>query len=197
MRPGSGPAATGVTRLRHVARWALGDAVVCTSVPLLDPGVNARGEKIPCTRVGGYSAEVPLTTRLTSGALISLAGLHVAWGLGSAFPFSDRSQLADSVVGTKEVPSPLACFTVAAALAAGGALVQGVPRVPSPLRRCGLLAMAGVFGVRGTFGFFGKTDLMAPGSTSPRFRHLDRRVYAPLCIGLALGALTALPVQSE
>jgi Protein of unknown function (DUF3995) len=137
-----------------------------------------------------------LTNRLTSAALIGLAGLHVAWGLGSALPFAERGQLADSVVGTKEVPPPLACFTVAAALAAGSALVLNVPMLPSSLRRSGLIAMAGAFGVRAILGFAGNTDVILPGSTSDRFVSLDRQFYAPLCVGLAIGSLTALPAKA-
>jgi Protein of unknown function (DUF3995) len=138
-----------------------------------------------------------LTNRLTSGALIGLAGLHVAWGLGSALPFPERSQLADSVVGTKEVPPPLACFTVAAALVAGSALVLNVPTLPPPLRRSGLIAMAGAFGARATLGFVGKTEVISPGSTSDRFVSLDRKCYAPLCVGLAMGSLAEVVSQGS
>jgi hypothetical protein len=130
-----------------------------------------------------------LTNRLTGGALIGLAGLHVAWGLGSAVPFADRSQLADAVVGTKEVPPPSACFAVAAALAAGSALVLNVPTLPPLLRRSGLLAMAGAFGARAMLGFVGRTEVISPGSTSDRFVSLDRQLYAPLCVGLTIGSL--------
>jgi hypothetical protein len=31
----------------------------------------------------------------------------------------------------------------------------------------------------------GRTDLLAPGSSSERFRSLDRRVYSPICLTLA------------
>ena len=130
-------------------------------------------------------------TRLTSATLVMLAGLHVAWGKGSTFPFVDQQQLADAVVGTDEVPAPASCFAVAAALTAGSAVVLGVPRLPRALRTTGLLGMAGVFGLRGALGLAGKTDLVSPGSSSVRFRGLDRRLYSPVCIGLALGCLSA------
>ena len=51
--------------------------------------------------------------------------------------------------------------------------------------------MAGVLGLRGGLGLFGKTDLVSPGSNSERFLRLDRRIYAPLCIALSLGSLAA------
>jgi hypothetical protein len=127
---------------------------------------------------------------LTAGALLTLAGLHVAWGLGSALPFRDRADLADAVIGGREVPGSAACFAVAGALGAGAALVSGVG-VAGALRRTGLLGLAAVLGLRGALGVLGRTDVVSPGSTSARFRRLDRRVYAPLCLGLAGGALTA------
>jgi hypothetical protein len=34
----------------------------------------------------------------------------------------------------------------------------------------------------------GRTDLVSPGSISPRFRRLDRRYYSPLCLALAMAA---------
>jgi len=37
--------------------------------------------------------------RLTAITLFAIAGLHVAWGLGSSFPFQNREELADSVWG--------------------------------------------------------------------------------------------------
>jgi hypothetical protein len=119
------------------------------------------------------------------------AGLHVAWGRGSSFPFSTRDELADAVVGTPRVPGPAACHAVAGALAAAAALVEGAPAPTSHLRRIGLLGVAGLLALRGGLGLAGHTDLLAPGSVSERFRRLDRRVYAPLCLALSTGAWAA------
>jgi hypothetical protein len=132
-----------------------------------------------------------VTKRLTAGALAAIAGLHVAWGRGSPFPFADRDQLADAVIGARRVPSPAACYVVAGALGTAAALVEGAPPLPPELRRVGLLGVAGVLGLRGALGLVGRTDLVSSGSDSPRFRRLDRRLYAPLCVALALGALDA------
>jgi hypothetical protein len=129
--------------------------------------------------------------RLTAVVLAALAGLHVAWGRGSAVPFADRGELADAVIGRQQVPGPGACYAVAAALGVGAALVGGVPGVSHDRRRAGLLGMAGVLGLRGALGLVGMTDLLSPGSTSERFRRLDRRVYSPLCLALAAGSLAA------
>lgn len=128
---------------------------------------------------------------LTSGTLAGIAALHVAWGRGSAFPFASREELADAVIGSRAVPSPAACHAVAVALAAASALVADAPIAPPPLRRLGRGVVAAVLTVRGVAGLAGRTDLLSPGSASPRFRSLDRRFYSPLCLALAYGAATA------
>jgi hypothetical protein len=128
---------------------------------------------------------------LTSVTLVGIAGLHVAWGFGSSVPFRNRVELADSVIGADLVPSPTACLAVAAALLVASGLVADVPVGPRNLRRVGRRIVAGVLGVRGIAGVLGRTDLLSPGSTSPRFRQLDRRFYSPLCLLLALGSATA------
>jgi Protein of unknown function (DUF3995) len=95
------------------------------------------------------------------------------------------------VVGGPDLPPRAACFAVAAALATGCALVADVPVVPDGLRRPALLAMAGILSLRSALGFVGMTALLSPGSDSAQFRRLDRRLYALLCLGLALGSLAA------
>jgi Protein of unknown function (DUF3995) len=127
---------------------------------------------------------------LTAAALAATAGLHLAWGAGSSVPFSTRDELADAVIGSRQVPGPVACYGVAGALGAAVALVEGKPAPPPGLRRVGLLGVAGMLALRGVLGLAGRTDLISPGSASPRFRRLDRRVYAPLCLALSAGAVT-------
>jgi hypothetical protein len=135
---------------------------------------------------------VRLTGRLTAGVLGALSVLHVAWGLGSSFPFRSRAELADAVIGTSTVPPPPACFAVAGALAAGAALVADVVPISPTLRRSGVRGVASVLGLRGALGLVGKTERLAPGSNSERFVHLDRRLYAPLCLALSVGCLSSL-----
>ena len=132
-----------------------------------------------------------MSPRLTSAALASIAGVHVAWGLGSPFPFATRAELADAVIGSGAVPPPGACYAVATALFAASALVADVRIGPRRVRRLGRQVVGGVLTVRGIAGLAGRTDVLSPGSASPRFRRLDRRVFSPLCLALALGALTA------
>jgi hypothetical protein len=128
-----------------------------------------------------------IATHLTAATLATLAALHVAWGRESAFPFSTRAALADAVVGTENVPSPLACFGVASALTVAAALLEGMPRLPIRMRRLGVIGVGAVLTVRGALGLAGATELVSPGSSSQQFRRLDRRIYSPLCLSLAVG----------
>jgi len=131
------------------------------------------------------------TRGATAATLLSLAGLHVLWGRGSTFPFADRDGLSDSVIGRRSTPPPSACFAVAGALTAAASLVADVPRLPRHLQRLGVTGVAVVLASRAALGFSGRTDVVSPGSASPRFRRLDRRCYAPLCLVLAAGALSS------
>jgi hypothetical protein len=130
-------------------------------------------------------------THLTAATLTGLAALHVAWGRGSSFPLADRDDLAEAVVGTSIVPGPLPCFGVAAALLVAASAVQNRPQWPRRPRLLALAGIAGILGGRGLLGLAGKTSVVAPGSNGARFRRLDRRIYAPLCLGLAAGVLSA------
>ena len=58
-------------------------------------------------------------------------------------------------------------------------------------QRLGVTGVAAVLADRAGLGFAGRTDLASPGSVSTRFRRLDRRVYSPLCLALAAGALSS------
>jgi len=131
-----------------------------------------------------------LPALLATAGLGGLAGLHLAWAAGSAWPFAGRAELADAVVGTAEVPGPAACLAVSAALGTAAALAAGWPARYPALCRAGTAGAATVLAARGCLGLAGRTDLIAPGSVSDRFRRLDRAVYGPLCVALA--ALTGL-----
>ena len=132
-----------------------------------------------------------LAERSAAVILLGIAGLHVAWGAGSTWPAGD--DLADVVAGRAggAVPPPAACFAVAALLTTAAGLVDGRPRALPRLRRTGAGVVAGVLGVRAAAGLAGRTDVVSPGSTSPRFRRLDRRYYSPLCLALAAAAASS------
>jgi len=130
--------------------------------------------------------------RWTAGTLLTIAGIHVAWGRGSSFPFATTGELTDAVVGNDVVPSPAACYAVAGLLTVASAAVAGLPVPTRRLRPVTVLGVAATLAVRATAGFAGRTDALVPGSTSPRFRRNDRRVLSPLCAALATGAVMSL-----
>lgn len=127
----------------------------------------------------------------TAITLLAIGALHLSWGRGSTFPFSERDDLNESVIGRSTTPSPGACHAVAGALTVAAALVADVPRLPRSLQRLGVSGVALVLASRAALGFAGRTDLASPGSVSSRFRRLDRRLYSPLCLALAAGAFSA------
>ncbi len=111
---------------------------------------------------------------IASAALCGIGALHVAWGLGASWPRIDR-----------EPADPAACFAVAGLLGVAAGLVAGRPRRVPRLSRLGARTVAGVLATRGAFGMAGRTDMLAPGARSERFRSMDRRVYSPVCLTLA------------
>ena len=129
----------------------------------------------------------------TTVVLLAIGALHAAWGRGSSFPFKDRQDLAEAVIGGPRVPSPAACYSVAVALVVAAGLVGGPPGVPPRLRRVGVAGVALALAARGGLGLAGWTDVVSPGSSSRRFRTLDRRLYSPLCLALSAGAVFARP----
>jgi hypothetical protein len=131
------------------------------------------------------------TSITTATALAGIGALHVAWGLGSSFPFRDRAALADTVVGNDAVPGRRASLAVAGLLALAAGLVADVVPVPPRLRRVGVAGVATALASRAAFGFAGRTERLVAGSNSPRFVSADRRVYSPLCAALAAGAVVS------
>ncbi|MGE3194803.1 MAG: DUF3995 domain-containing protein [Microbacteriaceae bacterium] len=128
---------------------------------------------------------------VTAVALGAIGAIHVAWAFGSPFPFRDRATLADRVVGNEVVPGRAPSLAVAGALAAAMVVVGDRRLLPTAVRRTGSLGVAAVLAARAAFGLAGKTHVLVPGSDSPSFVQLDRRVYGPLCAALAAGALTS------
>ena len=123
--------------------------------------------------------------------LAGIGALHVAWGLRLPLGGGDPGRLADAVVGSSDLPSPAACFAVAGALGAASALLLGVPSRAPLVRDAGRVGVALVLAGRGALGLSGRTDLVAPGPTSPTFRRWDRWLYTPLCLTLAAAAARA------
>jgi len=132
------------------------------------------------------SSSIP--KRASSAGLLAIAALHGLWATGSSWPMRDGDGLAQTAGGGRS-HTPAECLAVAGLLTAASALVAGRPRRTPRLQRAGSRTVAAVLATRGAFGFAGRTDVLVPGSTSARFRSLDRRYYSPLCLALAAGAV--------
>ena len=132
----------------------------------------------PLHRVARASAAV---------ALLGIGALHAAWGAGSSWPMATRTELSEAVLGSPglERGGAAACYAVAGALGAGAALVAGWPAQLDRPRRVAVAGIAATLAGRGALGLTGRTHLVSPVSTGERFRRLDRRIYAPVCLTLA------------
>ena len=128
---------------------------------------------------------------LASAGLGGLAALHVSWAAGSSWPLRDKATLSDAVIGHDGLPSAAACLAVAGMLSAGSAFVAGWPADAQALQRIGAVGVVVAISLRGALGLAGLTHVVSPGSSSRRFRRLDRRIYAPLSLTLAALALPA------
>ena len=127
-----------------------------------------------------------------AAVLYLLTSLHVYWGLGGVWPGTDQASCARTVAGFRGIdamPTPFACFAVAACLIVATlwplALV-GVFATPFP--REGLAAsalmIAVVFLGRGIAGFTPAWRRLTP---EMPFARLDRQYYSPLCLLIGTG----------
>lgn len=134
-----------------------------------------------------------LSTRAAAAGMLGIGALHAVWATGSPWPLPDKEQLTDAVSGrdAAEAPSPAACLAVTGLLSTAAALVTGRPKRIPALSRIGSAGVVAVLASRGALGLAGRTDVVSPGSSSARFRRLDRRIYSPLCLALAALALPA------
>ena len=128
---------------------------------------------------------------VAAAVLLVIGAFHV-WWVRSPWPCATRQDLARNVVGRPEgdlppIFAPLsilvgALLGVAAHLVAAEADV--VPAgLPDGLVTAGTCGVATVLFVRGVAGFV--QSGLELGVAPARYRHLDVRVYSPLCVALA------------
>lgn len=124
--------------------------------------------------------------------LLSLAALHLYWGMGGFWPGTNEVTLVEHVVGrTADMKAPpfVACLFVATSLAGIAALVftksdlVPIPRQVAWVPTIGLYGAAAVFLLRGLAGYTPKIFDYAKGTP---FYDLNTSFYSPLCI--AIGA---------
>ena len=118
-------------------------------------------------------------------AMSVIALWHVAWALGSTWPYATERELARAVVGSrgvKRMPGTPLCLAVAAALAAAAAWPWlGGLGFLYPL---GLGVIAVVFLARGAASYVPAARRFGP---EEPFATNDRRFYGPLCLALGAG----------
>jgi hypothetical protein len=134
---------------------------------------------------------------LTSGTLIAIAAIHAYWGIGGRWPAATEKDLARTVVGRPGImrmPSPTACFMVAALLglvALWPLTAIGLVALPVPTR---LVLAAGVgiaiaFILRGIAPYISAWRRIWP---EQPFARLDQQIYGPLCLALGAACLILL-----
>jgi len=134
---------------------------------------------------------VGLVVGLVAAAVLGgIGALHVSWARGGCWPYADEGDFRLKLL-PPGAPSPgagatwavAALLTVAAVLVAGSALGAGH-----------WVFVAGSYGVVGVLALRGVGGLVVSGMIKPRspFARMDRRLYSPLCVALAVGALLAL-----
>lgn len=129
--------------------------------------------------------------------LVALSALHLYWGLGGRWPGHDAASLREMVVGTRGsrmyglAPSAM----VAGALAAAAFIVLwGQSRVPDGLQAWivygGYVVLILVFALRGLAPYL--TPIFDYARGTPFF-DLNRQIYSPLCLAIALGLIASYP----
>lgn len=123
----------------------------------------------------------------TSGTLLGVGALHLAWALGSHFPA--RSDLARSVTGDDTMPPRAASAVVGLGLSvvavAALPIADGIPGSAALRRLAGAALLGRAVVPSGPL----LSALRLP-TPAPEFVRLDRVGYRPLCLALATGLLT-------
>ena len=139
---------------------------------------------------------VDVLAGVAAAILLAVSVLHLIWAAGLPWPARDAASLNALVVGGRTgdpMPPPWACAAVALALllvAAGALAVRGLVTIPAPgaVRALTWLAAA-VLAARGLGGFV--EVRWRPHTRAIPYGRWNRRLYSPLCLGLA-AALTVV-----
>lgn len=128
---------------------------------------------------------MPLTALATATAagLTVLSAIHVVWALGFAWPFAEEARLTRTVFNLRPgapMPgaAPLSLIAVVLLFAAATALWLAGPH------GVGVTLLGAVFAA--LFLARGVGTYLRRGQTAEPFGTLDRRIYAPAALALAL-----------
>jgi Protein of unknown function (DUF3995) len=154
--------------------------------------VSHSGHKPDGRRRGDVSTAAEIGATVGSVALGSLAALHLGWAAGVTWPAANERALAEVVTGKRQMPGPGSCLTVTAALSAASGIVAGIGG-RHPVAQAARAGLALGFFLRGATGITATTGRLVPWTPEPRFIHLDRHYYGPLCVGISLAVTTSIP----
>jgi hypothetical protein len=156
-----------------------GDAVILVVVAQRTFGAAIR---LPQWIILGALGVYALIPRFATAALLGgLAVVHVAWALGARWPARDKHGLAMATIGRRASSGPVACLTVAVAVAGMTlALVVG----PPPWLRA---TIAAIFIARGTIGFVERWLRREIRGTP--YEAYSLLMYTPLALSIGLAVL--------
>ncbi|QIP82973.1 DUF3995 domain-containing protein [Streptomyces sp. Tu 2975] len=122
---------------------------------------------------------------LLAAALFTVGVLHFLWTVGVHWPATSEKDLARKAIpDAEEIPRLLtalvAALLVGAAYVALAANWDELRLVPDWLYRTGIWGLAAVMVLRGL------VEPFTAGKGNPLYNRLNRRVYAPFCVVLAL-----------
>ncbi len=129
--------------------------------------------------------------------LLTIAGLHAAWGFGWRWPSDSEAGLAKTVVGRPGItrmPPLVACLLVTGLLAAASLwplfAIGFLPaRWPAWVTQLAGAALTVVFTGRGIAGY---VPAWRSRHSEQPFAGLDQRIYSPLCLAVGAGLLPVL-----
>lgn len=132
-----------------------------------------------------------LLAHLLSLILLSLAALHVYWGLGGVWPATNEQALINTVIGfpgMTEMPSANFTFVIAFLIFLSAAVAQSSTVCISPvlswISRLAIFGVGMTFFARGIGGYF--FDQLAWDPVEP-FATYNQLFYSPLCLAIATG----------
>ncbi len=141
--------------------------------------------------------EVPLLSRniaiVVTMLLVMIGLLHVVWGFGSFWPANDAEQFMSTFVGDPgPVPPQLLSLLFGLIFMAMGVMFSlwaWEKELPGPrkLWQILMIAIVSIFALRGLAGYLP----VFAGSLDP-FMTLNRQLYSPLCIIIALAGTIIL-----
>jgi hypothetical protein len=130
---------------------------------------------------------VPLTY-ITFTALLMIAGLHIAWGLGVLWPLKEERALVQAIAGfsgVEKMPPAAASLLVAALVLVAAMIALDLGKIgdlfPHSITIAGGVAVSAVFLGRAILGCTPFWSTLTP---EQPFRRLDTVFYTPLCFAL-------------